>query len=91
MNTEEFMIRSATVADVPVILELIKDLATYERAPDEVVADEKGLAEVLFGRKPAAEVLLGKNHFCPPGTSAFTTTFVWAGMRGWVAPDPLPT
>ena len=32
-----FTIRAATVSDVPVILELIKALATYERAPDEVL------------------------------------------------------
>ena len=30
----DFEIRPARVEDVPVILELIRDLATYERAPD---------------------------------------------------------
>ena len=34
---KQFEIRPTTKADVPVILELIKDLAEYERAPDEVV------------------------------------------------------
>ena len=47
MNTiENFQIRSARVDDVPIILELIRDLATYERAPDEVTATEEQL--VMF-------------------------------------------
>ena len=44
--------------DVPIILQLIRDLATYERAPDEVTATEEQLVDVLFGERPAAEVLL---------------------------------
>ena len=54
-----FAIRPATLADVPTILGLIRDLAEYERAPNDVVATEEGLREVLFGEKPSAEVLLG--------------------------------
>ena len=59
MNTpDNFQIRPARVEDVPIILELIRDLATYERAPDEVTATEEQLVDVLFGERPAAEVLL---------------------------------
>ena len=32
----EFTIRPARVEDVPIILQLIRDLATYERAPNNV-------------------------------------------------------
>ena len=53
--TRNFKIRDATVADIPIILQLIRDLATYERAPDDVVATEKGLHEVLFGAEPRRE------------------------------------
>src|SRR6266478_596586 len=42
-----FEIRSATEQDVPVILNLIRELAEYEREPDAVVATEAGLREVL--------------------------------------------
>ena len=52
------MIRPARVEDVPIILQLIRDLATYERAPDDVTATQDQLVDVLFGEKPAAEVLL---------------------------------
>jgi len=55
----DFQIRPARVEDVPIILELIRDLATYERAPDEVVATKGQLVDVLFCERPAAEVLLG--------------------------------
>jgi len=44
--------------DVPVILNLIKALADYERMSDEVVATEDGLRGWLFGDRPAAEVVL---------------------------------
>ena len=49
----------ATAADVPVILELIRGLAEYEKLLDRCVATEDGLRETLFGERPAAEVLLG--------------------------------
>ncbi len=53
-----FIIRPATEADVPLILALIRELAEFERLLHEVVADEAGLREQLFGARPAAEVLL---------------------------------
>ena len=57
-SAKSFAIRPATLADVPTILGLIRDLAEYERAPNDVVATEEGLREVLFGEKPSAEVVL---------------------------------
>ena len=88
MNTENFMIRPATVADVSVILELIRDLATYERAPDEVVTDEKSLVEVLFGKKPAAEVLLAFEQDRAVGFAVFFHNFsTWLGRPGLYLED----
>jgi GNAT superfamily N-acetyltransferase len=43
------VIRAATPDDVPVILDLVRELATYEREPDAVVAIEAGFRDVLFG------------------------------------------
>ena len=71
----EFKIRTATEADVPVILNLIRDLATYERAPDAVVATEAGLREVLFGAKSSAEVLLALENAEPVGFAVFFHNF----------------
>jgi GNAT superfamily N-acetyltransferase len=43
------VIREATPADLPVVLDLIRELAAYEREPDAVVATEAGLFDALFG------------------------------------------
>lgn len=51
-------IRTATAADVPVILEMIQGLAEYEKLSHACVATEAELRETLFGPRPAAEVLL---------------------------------
>lgn len=48
------MIRPAVPDDVPVLLALVRELATYEREPDAVVATEAGLRTALFGDSPAA-------------------------------------
>jgi len=84
----EFEIRTTTEADVPVILQLIRDLATYERAPDAVVATEAGLREVLFGPKPAAEVLLALENAEPVGFAVFFHNFsTWLGRPGLYLED----
>ena len=80
---EALNIRSATRDDVPVILQLIRDLATYERAPNEVTATEDGLEEVLFGDKPAAEVRLAFENDTPVGFAIFFHNFsTWLGRPG---------
>jgi len=88
MKTENFAIRPATVADVPIILELIRALATYERAPNEVTATEKGLTEVLFGAKPPAEVLLAFENETAVGFAVFFHNFsTWLGRPGLYLED----
>ena len=83
-----FKIRSACVADVPIILQLIRDLATYERAPNEVTATEEQLVDVLFGKKPAAEVLLAFERDMPVGFAVFFYNFsTWLGRPGLYLED----
>jgi GNAT superfamily N-acetyltransferase len=83
-----FEIRSASEADVPVILQLIRDLATYERAPEAVVATEAGLREVLFGAKPSAEVLLALEKAEPVGFAVYFYNFsTWLGRPGLYLED----
>lgn len=83
MKQQPFTIRPATVEDVSVILELIRALATYERAPDEVIATEGGLRDVLFGAKPAAEVLLAFENDDAVGFALFFHNFsTWLGLPG---------
>src|SRR4029077_1995208 len=88
MAAENFQIRSARVDDVPVILQLIRDLATYERAPDEVVATEEQLVDVLFGEKPVAEVLLAFEDESPVGFAVYFYSFsTWLGRPGLYLED----
>jgi len=54
----ELRIAAATEADIPLILDLIRGLADYEKLSHAVTATEERLRETLFGVKPAAEVLL---------------------------------
>ena len=85
---ENFQIRPARVEDVPVILQLIHDLATYERAPDEVSATEQQLVDVLFGEKPAAEVLLAFEEKSPVGFAVYFFNFsTWLGRAGLYLED----
>ena len=51
-------IRRATRADVPVVLELIRALAEYEKLAHLVQADEASVASELFGETSPAETLL---------------------------------
>lgn len=84
----DFEIRTTTEADVPVILELIRDLATYEREPGAVVATEAGLREVLFGPKPSAEVLLVLENAEPVGFAVYFYNFsTWLGRPGLYLED----
>ncbi len=88
MSKPSFIIRPATIADVPIILELIKALAAYERAPDEVTTGEEGLSEVLFGEKPVAEVLLALENERAVGFAVFFYNFsTWLGRPGLYLED----
>jgi GNAT superfamily N-acetyltransferase len=84
----DFQIRSARVDDVPIILQLIRDLATYERAPEEVTATEEQLVDVLFGEKPVAKVLLAFEEESPVGFAVYFYSFsTWLGRPGLYLED----
>src|SRR5678815_5848830 len=84
----DFEIRPACVEDVPVILQLIRDLATYERAPDEFTATEEQLVDVLFGERPVAEVLLAFEGESAVGFAVYFYNFsTWLGRAGLYLED----
>jgi len=64
-------IRSAQSGDIPLIHELIRGLADYEKLTHEFVATEEQLRRTLFpagGAAPAAQVIIAE--FGPPGPAA---------------------
>ena len=88
MIERSFAIRDATVADVPIIMRLIRDLATYERAPNDVIATEKDLHEVLFGAEPAAKVVIAFENGTPAGFAVYFFNFsTWLGRPGLYLED----
>ncbi|MDQ1634609.1 MAG: hypothetical protein QOJ32_1418 [Frankiaceae bacterium] len=77
------MIRPATVDDLPVVLELIVELATYEREPDAVVATEEHLRTALFGPDPAVFCLVAAQGSEVVGFALWFRTFsTWLGTHG---------
>jgi GNAT superfamily N-acetyltransferase len=84
----DLVIRPAAIVDLPVILQLIRELAEYERAPNDVVATEEGLREVLFGTRPSAEVLLALAGNQSVGFAVFFHNFsTWLGRPGLYLED----
>jgi GNAT superfamily N-acetyltransferase len=71
----DLTIRPVTVADIPVVLSLIRELAEYERLLHEVVATEERLREALFGPKPAAECVIARVGGQPAGFALFFHNF----------------
>lgn len=71
---DQFSIRFANPKDIPVILELIRELASYENLLHMVVADEKLLDEWVFQKK-VAEVIIGEINNTVVGFSLFFHNF----------------
>jgi GNAT superfamily N-acetyltransferase len=68
-------LRAANRADVPVIAELIRGLARFEKLEHEVVMTEEILAAGLFGDRPYAEVVLAEDDGRPVGFALFFHNF----------------
>jgi GNAT superfamily N-acetyltransferase len=68
-------VRSATAADVPLILAFIRELAVYEHLEHEVVATEADVHAALFGPRPYAEVALVCLDGAPVGFALFFHNF----------------
>jgi len=58
----EIRIRRAERKDIPRLLELVKELALYERAPDEVTVTEAHFAESGFGEHPVWWAFVAENN-----------------------------
>jgi GNAT superfamily N-acetyltransferase len=68
-------IEPATPADVPIILQLIRELAEFERLLHEVQATEEQVREQLFGTRPAAEVVIARIQDEVAGFALFFPNF----------------
>ena len=85
---KNFSIRTAGPEDTPIILGFIKELASYEKLENEVVATEDLLNESLFGKKPFAEVILAKINGESVGFALFFFNFsTFLGQPGLYIED----
>ncbi|WP_367322257.1 N-acetyltransferase family protein [Streptomyces sp. HUAS ZL42] len=79
------MIRTATPDDIPVIHTLIRELAEYEKAPQEAKATEEQLHAALFGEHPAAHAHIAADDTTgePVGFALWFLNFsTWRGVHG---------
>jgi GNAT superfamily N-acetyltransferase len=78
------VIRPAVADDVPVILALVRELASYEREPDAVVATEDSFRTALFGSSPRVHCLVAVDD--SGDVVGFAVYFVnfstWLGTHG---------
>jgi GNAT superfamily N-acetyltransferase len=76
-------IRPATPHDVPTIVQLVKDLAAYEREPDAVKLTEEGLHTVLFGETAAVFAHVAEDEAGIQGFALWFLNFsTWEGVHG---------
>jgi GNAT superfamily N-acetyltransferase len=81
-------LRFATRSDVTLLLQLIRELAAYERAPDAVLATEDDLRRYGFGAERRFEVLLAFVDGEPAGFALFYPDFsTWLGRPGLYLED----
>jgi GNAT superfamily N-acetyltransferase len=64
-------IRPGELADVPVIAELIRGLARYEKLEAQVTMTEEKLTDGLFGERRYAETLIAEDDGEPVGFALF--------------------
>jgi GNAT superfamily N-acetyltransferase len=82
------VIRKATASDVPQIRALIRELADYERAPQEAVATEEALLRDGFGERPRFGCLMAAWDGTPVGFALYFHNYsTWRGQWGLYLED----
>ncbi|GAB3673062.1 GNAT family N-acetyltransferase [Salinisphaera aquimarina] len=84
----DFNIRPAVPADVPLILRLIRELAEYEKAADEVIATEATLAHSLFHAGANAAAVICERDGQPIGFALYFFSYsTWLAKQGLYLED----
>ena len=86
------MIRTALPDDIPDILRLIQELATYEREPDAVEANDSLLHDALFGPDAFVHAFVGEAGGQVVGMALWFLTFsTWTGRPSLYLEDLIVT
>ena len=76
----DFNIRKATKEDLPQVLDLVKELALYEKAPEEVTITLQELEQDGFGSNPLDWIILAENEQGILGMSFYYIRYsTWKG------------
>ncbi|GAA2348860.1 GNAT family N-acetyltransferase [Saccharopolyspora halophila] len=77
------MIRRARAADVPAMVELVHELALYEKEPESCHLTEQQLRTALFGPDPALFGHVAESDGAVVGMSLWFLNFsTWEGVHG---------
>ena len=88
IDAERMKLRAATPADVGLLLDLIRELAVYEKEPDAAKATPDQLHEGLFGPRPTAEAVIAEWDGEPAGFALFFHNYsTWTGKPGLYLED----
>ena len=81
-------IRPARPEDVPLILDYIRELALYEKAPEQAVATPADLTAALFGPRPFAWAVMAEWAGQDAGFALYFFNFsTWEGKPGLYLED----
>ncbi len=81
-------VRPARRDDVAVLVELVRELAVYERAPEEVELDEHRLAATLFRAAPEVFARVAELDGAIVGMAIFFRNYsTWTGRPGLYLED----
>jgi GNAT superfamily N-acetyltransferase len=88
VNTNSFSIRPACPGDVELLVNLVHELAVYEKLERHALAKPEDFRLHLFGRRPAAEAALAEVDGQPVGFALWFTTFsTFRGQPGLYLED----
>ena len=77
------VIRDAVPADAPLIVELVRELALYERAPEAAKASVVDIDKALFGAQPKVHAMIADWNGAPAGFAVYFFNFsTWTGRHG---------
>ena len=71
----DFSIGTITAEEIPALLEMIRELARFERLEHEMKATVASLRKALFGRQPVAGALLARCDGKAVGYAIYFSTF----------------
>ena len=76
-------LRPALPADVPLILQYIRELADYEREPEAAIATEADIRRYVFSEHPLVKVTMAEWDAQPAGFALWFLNFsTWEGKPG---------